>query len=170
MNRHDEGEDCGRRTCNTCHPVPRVNRPAIRAVAPIVNPLDMTGTASSNVTIHPSNGLHREGYSALVHPDTFDVMQAEINTLRNMTVDNVNMHMNQAMIYGVGVSSIVWDESANVCTGVNVLPTLPEELALPMTDMERLASDNRERAHTPTAGRALTVAEIEALTRQNGGR
>jgi hypothetical protein len=58
---------------------------------------------------------------------------------------------------------------SNVTEPRNGLPTYPEELNLPMTDTERLASDARERAHSPQTGRALTVAEIERLN-ERGGR
>ena len=128
----------------------------------------MNGVTTGRLTTSSNRPEERIGYSMLVHPDTFDTMQAEVNALRSVTVDNVNMQVNQAMMYGTGIAQTIWyDESVNVPTGV--LPTLPEELALPMTDAERLASDGRERAFPSLRDvRYLTVAEIERLNNQGG--
>lgn len=132
-NRHDEGEDCENIRCSTCHPTPRVT---VRPVA--VNPLPSVGstvtftrpvTGSSNVTIHPSNEIEsRLGYSAIVHPDTFNTMQAEVNSLHNMTVDNEALRINQivtaraydAGLYGQSIAHICYDESVNVGTNVHL--------------------------------------------------
>jgi Putative amidoligase enzyme len=184
---HDANEDCQRSRCGTCHPQPRA-----RPVTP-VDPSPTTATeVIGSVTTPPAGALTRESMQAAIN--AMRDMRVDHASLQ-MGMYRI---MHDAVMTGEGVARITYDESVNVAgSGVpanvetldgrvwitstfdpatfettfhpsNVLPTLPEELALPMTDAERLASDARERAHTPPEGRALTVAEIERLNEREG--
>lgn len=129
--RHENGERCGRGSCNRCNPQRQPARPVVRAVP--VTPL------TEGVTL-----------SNLMDPVRY-----------NITVD-------PATLYGSMVHYVTYDESVNV-TGTGVLPTLPEELALPMTDAERLASDGRERTYQgPTPSRNVTIAASGTRTGRVG--
>lgn len=153
--RHDEGEDCGRERCGSCHPRPRLT--------PNVE-VNQGGTVtgritSSNISVHPSNA-----------PLTMGSLRAAVSASRSQPIDYAAFYhmpmvtiplqntINDAVIYGQGIADMLWvDESVNV--GTSVLPTVPEAWNLPMTDAERLASDARERSSPSQSGRALTIAE-----------
>lgn len=97
---HEDGEDCSRNHCTRC----ARNRAA--RVAPV------TATAA-NVTIHEGNlTSNRVGSS---EPLTADAMRRAVNSLITNEVNAViNTQVNNAMLYGMGISSIVYDEAAHI--------------------------------------------------------
>lgn len=125
---HEDGEDCTRDHCNRCARIRAQNEPEEAAsVTPV------TATAA-NVVIHESNPVERRsGWTVAAvnnpsEPITADSMRRAINELRhteidaiaNTVIDNAALQlsayaahynpMRDAMLYGVGLTSIVWDE------------------------------------------------------------
>jgi hypothetical protein len=102
---------------------------------------------------------------------TVEAVQSAVNDMVNVRIDNINVTMNNAMVYGTGITSICYDESSNVGTGVplnvhsgnvpllfstvsqpNAWGGFPESIALPITDDEIVMSEDRARFYPNNGG------------------
>jgi hypothetical protein len=148
---HCEREWCGRDTCSICernHVGPQF---AVPEEAEAAEPV----TASpSNIVIHRSNSIElRRGLEGVLTgrvtsdngPLTLEGMQTAVN--------DVNMAMNNAMMYGTSIAEMIWvDESARANTGIdnlaNYAPSVTElfsqGVTLPISEEEQIQSRDRE--------------------------